>query len=354
MSIPYQQVSKDASRAIEEFSDQFAGALALAEPQAWDDFGLSYTLANVAGSVTFPLPIDAAGYKEFKGEIKYRRLYERSMSFRTKEWSDGVIESARVIESNQFSGWAQAPANLARAWKQLPLDLLASLLQGTDPATVAPASYVGPLLDLYKDKDSNTASTINLFATTHPCNIFESAYGTFSNLRTTTHADLANGNWYKDLAAYANSVKGANGKPLGLTTTGSQILNPTSLTHEFKGYLENDTLITAISNAGVQNATANVVAAGNRKNLAYGQINATEVKEFSISNGWDQIFYVVLGGPSELYPWVVMADSTPEERLFDKSSEFYKETGMVKAGYIGAANVGAALPHKIVRYQFTA
>jgi hypothetical protein len=354
MSTPYQQVSKDANRAIEEFSDQFRGALTLTEPDNWDDAGLSYTLANAAAQVTFPLPVDAAGYKEFKGEIKYRQLYTRSMSFRTKEWSDGVREKARVIESDQFSGWLQAPQNMARAWRQLPLTLLAALLQGDAPGTNAPAAYTGPLLDLYKDKDSNTASTVTLFADAHPCNVFEPAYGTFDNLRTTTHADLANGNWYKDLCTYAATVRGANGMPLDVSVTGSKLLNPTSLTHEFKAYLENDTLITAISNAGVQNATANVVAAGNRKNLAYGQISAHEVKEFSVANGWDQVFFVVLGGNTELYPWVALADGAPEERLFDKSSEHYRNTGEVKVGYIGNANVGAAMPHRIVRYQFTA
>lgn len=353
MSTPYQQVSKDASRAIEEFSDQFRGSLVLAEPAGWDDFGLSYTLANVAGTVTFPLPIDAAGYKEFKGEIKYRRLYNRSMSFRTKEWSDGVQESARVIESDQFSGWLQAPQNMARAWKQLPLDMLAQLLQGTDPATNAPAAYVGPLLDLYKDKDSNTASTINWFADAHPCNIFEPGYGSFDNKRTTTHADIASGAFFDDLYKYAVSVKGPNGKPLDVTVNGSKILNPTSLTREFKKVLEQDTLITAISNAGVQGATANVVTSQPRKNIDYGTITGQEVKEFSLVNGWDQVFWVVLGGNTELYPWVALADASPEERLFDKSSEFYKNTGMVKVGYIGNANVGAAMPHRIVRYEIT-
>lgn len=354
MSIPYQQISKDASRAIEEFSDQFSTALVLAEPDNWDDLGLSYSLANAAAQVTFPLPIDAAGYKEFKGEIKYRSLYTRSMSFRTKEWSDGVREKARVIESDQFSGWLQAPQNMARAWRQLPLTLLAALLQGDAPATNAPAAYTGPLLDLYKDKDSNTASTRTLFADDHPVNIFEPAYGTFDNLRTTTHADLLNGNWFKDLASYAASVRGANGMPLDVTVTGATILAPTSFTHELKSYLENDTLITAVSNAGVQNATSNVVAAANRKNLAYGLVTPREVKEFSVANGWDQVFFVVLGGNPELYPWVALSDSAPEERLFDKSSEHYRNTGEVKVGYIGNANVGAAMPHRIVRYQFTA
>ncbi len=354
MSTPYQQISKDASRAIEEFSDQMRDSLALIEPDNWDDYGLSYTLQNAAAQVTFPLPIDAAGYKEFKGEIKYRQLYTRSMSFRTKEWSDGVREKARVIESDQFSGWLQAPQNMARAWKQLPLTLLAAMLQGDAPGTNAPAAYTGPLLDLYKDKDSNTASTRTLFADDHPVNIFEPAYGSFDNLRTTTHADLLNGNWFKDLALYAASVRGANGMPLDVSVSGAHILAPTSFTHELKAYLENDTLITAISNAGVQNASANVVAAANRKNLAYGLVTPHEVKEFSVANGWGEVFFVVLGGNPELYPWVALADGAPEERLFDKSSEHYKNTGEVKVGYIGNANVGAAMPHRIVRYQFTA
>src|SRR6185369_8312252 len=109
MSQPYFQVSRDAARALEEFSDQFRSALVLTEPDQWDDLGLSYTLANAAGTVTFPLPIDAAGYKEFEGDLKYRRLYTRSMSFRTKQWADGVEEQANVIENDQFNGFADAP-----------------------------------------------------------------------------------------------------------------------------------------------------------------------------------------------------------------------------------------------------
>lgn len=353
MGQPYFQVSRDAARALEEFSDQFRGALALAETTDWSDLGLSYTLANAAGTATFPLPIDAAGYKEFKGDIKYRRLYERSMSFRTKQWSDGVQEQAAVIEGNQFNGWTDAPGNMAREWKRLPLLLLASILQGTAPGTNAPAAYFGPNLGLYADRDSNTPSSIPLFSDSHQANVFDPAVGLFNNIRTTTHAAIADGSWADDLATYAASVLGANGKPLGITVEGSTVLTPTSLTREFKKTLQSDTLLNAITNAGAPQGRANVVAVTQRKNIDFGQISGTEVKEFSIANGWDQIFYVVLGGNPELRPWVVLSDNAPEERLFDKSSEFYKDTNMVKIGYIGNANAGAAMPHRIVRYQIT-
>jgi hypothetical protein len=351
MSQPYFQVSRDAARALEEFSDQFRSALVLTEPDQWDDLGLSYTLASAAGTATFPLPIDAAGYKEFEGDLKYRRLYTRSMSFRTKQWADGVEEQANVIENDQFNGFADAPGNMAREWKRLPLLMLASMLQGPTPATVDPAEYVGPLLDLYRDRDSNTASTINLFADAHPCNVFDTAVGTFDNLRTTSLADIASGAFFDDLYAYSQSVLGPNGKPLDVTVDGTKLLLPTTLTRPFKKVLEQDTLITAISNAGVQGATANVVTSQPRKNIDFGQISGKTVREFSVANGWGNVFFAVLGGNPSLYPWVALQDSAPEERLFDKSSEFYKNSGKVKIGYIGNANVGAAMPHRIVRYQ---
>ena len=354
MSQPYFQVSRDSARALEEFSDQFRSALVLNEPDQWDDLGLSYTLAKAAGTATFPLPIDAAGYKEFEGDIKYRRLYNRSLSFRTKQWSDGVEEQSVVIENDQFSGWADAPGNMAREWKRLPLLMLASMLQGPTPASVAPAAYVGPLLDLYRDRDSNTASTINLFSASHLCNVFDSGVGTFNNLITTTHAQIANGTFFDQLFSYSQSVLGANGKPLNVTFEGSKFLLPTSLTREFKKLLEQDTLVTAVSNAGAQYATAGVVAAAIRKNVDFGHVTAQTVREFSVANGWDQCFFVVLGGNPSLYPWVALQDSAPEERLFDKSSEFYKNSGKVKIGYLGNANVGAAMPHRIVRVQCTA
>jgi hypothetical protein len=353
MPIPYNLVSRDTQRSLEEFSDQFKQALVLADVIDWSDFGLSYTLSSVAGKVTFPLPIDAAGYREFKGDAKYRKLYERSMSFTTKQWQDGVQMQAIEIEAPDFAGWAQAPDNMAREWKRLPMLMLASLLQGPAPATNAPAAYVGPLLDLYRDRDSNTASTINWFSTAQQANVFDPAVGTFSNLRTTTVANITSGAFMDDLYTYAMSVVGPNGKPLDVTVEGSTILTPTTYTRTFKKLLEQDTLLTAVSNAGVQGASANVVAAGLRKNIDFGQVSYQECREFNITNGWDQVFFVVLGGATELYPWVALTDGAPEEALFDKSSEFYKETSAVKIGYKGNANVGAAMPHRIVRYQVT-
>lgn len=356
MSQPYFEVSRDAARALEEFSDQFRGALVLADTADWSDLGLSYTLAKAAGTATFPLPIDAAGYKEFEGDIKYRRLYGRSLSFRTKQWTDGVEEQAIVIENDQFSGWADAPANMAREWKRLPLLLLAQLLQDAAPATNAPGAVFGPLLDLYRDRDSNTASTIHLFSNAHQANVFDASVGLFTNDRTTTHAKIADGTWVDDLYTYAASVLGPNGKPMPVTVDGTTVLTPTSLTREFKKSIENDTLITAISNAGVQSPAApgtSIVAAAQKRNIDFGQIKGQEVKEFSIANGWDQVFFAVLGGNPSLYPWVVLTDTAPEERIFDKNSEFYKNTDKVKIGYIGNANVGAAMPHRIVRYTIT-
>ncbi len=362
MSQPYFEVSRDCARSLEQFSDQFRGALALLDPQDWSDLGYSFTLDKAAGTMTFPLPIDAAGYKEFEGDLKYRRLYGRSMSFRTKQWADGVEEQAVVIENDSFSGWVDAPANMAREWKRLPLLMLAALLQGATPGSVAPGSYFGPLLDLYKDRDSNTASTINMFSSAstggngHLCNVFDPSVGLFFNDRTTTHAKIADGTWVDDLYSYAASVKGPNGMPLDVSVAGSEVLTPVSLTREFKKSLEDDTLITAVSNAGVQSPATpgtSIVAAVQKKNIDFGQIHGREVKEFSVANGWDQVFYVVLGGNPSLYPWVVLTDTAPEERLFDKSSEFYKNTNKVKIGYIGNANVGAAMPQRIVRYTLT-
>lgn len=353
MSQPYFQISRDAARALEEFSDQFRSALVLSETADWSDLGLSYTLANAAGTVTFPLPIDAAGYKEFEGDLKYRRLYGRSMSFRTKQWADGVEEQAVVIENDQFSGWADAPGNMAREWKRLPLLMLASMLQGPTPATVAPAAYFGPLLDLYRDRDSNTASTIPLFSAAHQNNVFDAGVGVFNNILTTTHAAIASGAFFDQLYAYSASVLGPNGKPIDVSVEGTKLILPTSLTREFKKVLEQDTLLTAIDNVGKQGATASVVASGVRKNVDYGQISYVTARELSIANGWDQVFFAVLGGNPSLYPWVALTDAAPEESLFDKSSEFYMNTRKVKVGYVGNANVGAAMPHRIVRVQVT-
>ena len=336
-AVPDLQVSRGASRKLEEFSDEFRAALVLGDVEMWAE-ALGLVRTTNALKSTFPLPLDAAGYKELKGDIKFRSLYSRSMSMTTKEWSDGVSEKARVIAAPDFIDWAGAPANMAREWLRLPNEIVAD--------TLAISSYDGPLLDFYRDEDSKTASTRRLFATDHPYNVLRPTLGVFNNTTTTTVAQILDGTLYETLSEYFRSIKGPNGKPLGLRFTSGKILARGEREQTLKKSLEQERLVRAVQNvAGTENVGG--AAVDNLwKGSAISYLIADEL------NSADYMYAFADGRPG-LYPWVVQTEGAPEEIIHDESSEMYKSSRKLGIAYVGAMNAAAALPHGIVRIQIT-
>jgi hypothetical protein len=337
MAVPNLQVSKDASRALEEFSDEFSSALALGPDfDKWAEI-LGFVRTTDALKTTFPIPLDAAGYKELKGDIKFRSLYHRSLSMTSKEWYDGVEEKARVIEAPDFIDWAGAPARMALEWMRQPNTLVADML--------ALSSLNGPLLDFYRDADSDTASTRRLFAADHPYNVLNESLGTFQNFTTTTVAAIRDGSFFSSVNSHFRAIKGPNGKPLGLRFGGGgTLLLPATREELFKDVLSQDTLINALRNvAGTEN-----VAAVQKSNVYKGTkyIVADELAS-------QDYFYCFATGKPGLHPWVVQQGSAPEEIVHDKSSELYKRSLKVGVAYIGQMAVAACLPHPVLRVQIT-
>lgn len=337
---PNLQVSRDASRALEEFSEEFKGALALADFPLWAE-QLGFVRRTDALKTTFPIPVSAAGYHEFKGDMKYRSLYHRSMSMTSKTWQDGVEEFARVIEAPDFIDWAGEPARMAKEWSRLPNEMVADML--------AISSLAGPLLDFYRDADSNTASTRRLFATDHPFNVFNTGLGDFDNTLQCTAAEILSGAVFDDLEDHFSAILGANGKPMGLSIVGGTCLVPSTRSTLFKRALTDDLIIQAVNTSGVSPASSSVVAAGVLPNRHKGTISYVRANELADQDH----FYALASGADGNHPWVVQQGSAPEEFLHDKSSERYKSTLKVAVSYVGQANAAACLPHRIVRVEIT-
>ncbi len=332
MATPYNSVSRDAARALSEFSDELRGALALGSFETWaSQNGL--VRSTDALKTTFPIPLSAAGFNEFKGDYKYRSLYSRSLSMKSKTYQDGVEELSDVIEAPDFIDWPGEPARIATEWQRFANVLVAAMLESG-------AGADGPLLDFYRDADSNTASTRQLFASDHPFNVLDSAVGSFDNDFTTTVAEIQNGTFFDTLEEYFRSIKGPNGKGLGLTINGGNILVPPSKAGLFKKALKDDTLIRAVSSTGVPDAAASVVAAVTTKNMWQNQIGYTVV-------------YALAAGKPGLYPWIVQQGSSLEEIVCDKQSQKWKDTRKVSLAFVGQANVAACLPQRIAKVTIT-
>lgn len=334
LAAPYLQVSVDAKRALEVFSDEMREALALGQFMPWAG---QHGLLDSSGALkkTFPIPVSAAGYSEFKGDIKFRSLFHRSMSMKSKEWHDGVEVPARELVD--FTSWTEQPAAMAYEWMRHPNVLVMAMLEAN------------PLLDFYRDPDSNTASARALFAHDHPANVFDSSIGTIDNDANTTVADILSGKFFDDAEEYFSTIKGPNGKFMGLSMTGGNCLVPPHRAALFKKALELDTIIRAVdTSGGVGNASSNI-AAVTQQNQWKNTVGWTKTDESTQSS----IFYAVAAPKPGLFPWVVLTDGSPEERVWDESSEKYKDHGKVAIAYIGNANVAACLPHRIRRYTIT-
>lgn len=341
MANPYNQVSRTAALALEEFSDDFRSALATTEVVNWAE-QCGHVRVSDALSTTFPLPLDAAGFKELKGDIKFRSLYSRRMRMQTKEWQDGVEAQIIELEAPDFSDWAGQPANIAHEWLRQPNEIVAAML--------ALSSYDGPLLSLYDDPDTDTRGTRRMFATDHPYNPLATGLGSFNNTTTTTVAALESGAFWDACEDHFRGIMAPNGeKRLGLTVLGGKCLVPSTRSTLFKRILEADHLITTISNAGVKNASSNVVAAALESNRYKSSISYVVGDELASQD----YFYVFAAGKPGLHPYVIQKSGAPEETVFDESSERAKYSRKVGISYIGRMNSAGAMPHPVLRVQIT-
>lgn len=337
MTQPHLLVSTDALASLREFSDEFRSALVLGDYESWaGTFGLLRTTDSL--KTTWPIPLDAAGYKEFKGDIKFRSLYHRSLSMTSKTWTDGVDAPYAEIATPDFIGWGEQPAMMAAEWGRLPNEMVATMLESN------------PQLDFYRDPDTDIVVARNLFADDHPFNVLQPSLGDFDNDITTTVAAINDGSFFETISDHFRAIKGPNGKPLGLRMNGGNFIVPGTREQLFKKALEQDTLIRSVDAAGAINPGSGGVAAVTQSNLFKGTMGYTVADELTEAN----IFYAVAAGKPGLYPWVVQQGSAPEEILHDQDSELYKRHLRVGVAYVGQANAAAALPHPIVRVTITA
>ncbi len=326
MATPYLMVSRDAQIALNEFSAQFDAALVSGEPGTWaSTFG--FTNSSRAIKTTYPIPVDAAGYKLREGDDKLRDLFERSLSMSPKEWQDGVRAHHLKIEAPDFVGWTGAPARMAQAAKRHPAKITAAMLKAN------------PLLDLYRQElpGGSVASTKHLFDNTHPVNIFDSAFGTFDNDQTATLSSIED--WETMIKAaklrFAQRLA-PDGNPMGLVF--DTLLVPAALGEQAKDFFESDTLVLAVENGGT------IVGGVPRNNRHKGTVNLVVCPELL-----DADVIYPLDSKSGCSPWILQDGGAPEEIRYDKTSDLYKDSGFLAVKYILISAVAACLPHAIER-----
>lgn len=307
MGSEFDLISRDAQRALEEFSQEYALALVASPVEEWAKAsGLHIT--SGALKTTFPIPVDAAGYRELKGDIKYRKLSQKSISLMPRTWQDGVDELASVIEAPDFIGWTSAPAAMATASKSLLNEIVAGLLEA----------------NAVQDFDGKA-----FFANDHPFNIFESADGTFDNLLAGAFSAAT----LREAKAHFRAMKAPGGKPAGLRMT--HALFPSAMEEDVKDVLEQDMVIQAIG--------SNFGAVDNRHK---GTIIPIFSDELTDDDNW---YPLALNKPG-MVPWMTLDQGAPEELRNDKTSGYYKQTLKVSLAYVLRAEGGLVLPQCIAKF----
>lgn len=320
--LPFNQVSGDAQDALTEFSTEFDAALAVASPE--DQWAIQLGLYHRSNAIqtVFPVPVSAAGYVRREGDDQMRSLYARSMNVKPEEWQDGVQEKARIVEAPDFVGWLGEPARMAMEAARHGNTITAAMLEANAN------------LGFYADAKIGLASTRGLFDDAHPFNIFDPSSSTFDNDQTGTAIDAT---LLKAVKQRFRERKGPNGKPMGLRVT--HCIVPASREEEAKDFFGLDTIIETIQNvAGSEN-----VAAVTRKNRHSG---VTLVVADELTNG-DQIYFLD-ARPNAPKAWVYQ-EGPMEEIVYDKTSDLYKDTGIIGVKRVLVAASAGCLPHAIER-----
>lgn len=313
MGIEYNLVSQDAQIALTEFREDFLMAYSQ-EVSPEDEWArtLGLYLASKALKTKFPIPVSAALYKEFEGDIRYRSLFEKSLELIPKTWQDGVAELASIIEAPDFIGWPQQPEAMAAAARQLPNEIIAGLLEanGTHP------------LD-----------GLAFFHASHLLNILDASVGTFAN--TFSGAGTAASSTALETAkSNMRKVKAPNGKPMGLRLT--HVMCAPAKEETWRNILERDLIIES-------NGANNFGTVNNRHK---GTVKLVVNDQLTVDAQW---YGLGLNKPG-MYPWIVQDTGSPETIIQGKDDALYKTKLMVGLASILRANGALALPHCVHRY----
>lgn len=313
MGIEFNLISLDAQTRLTEFREDFALAYTQ-ETAPEEDWArtLGIYLASKALKTKFPIPVSAAGYKEFEGDIRYRSIFEKSFELVPKTWQDGVAELASVVEAPDFIGWPQQPEAMAAAARSLPNEIISAALE---------ANAVHPL------------DGLTFFHASHLVNILDAAFGTFANTfsgagtaASTTALETAKSNMRK--------VKAANGKPMGLRLT--HVMCHPDKEETWRNILERDLIIES-------NGANNFGTVNNRHK---GTVKLIVSDQLTVSAQW----YGLGLNKAGMYPWAVQDEGAPESIIQGKDDALYKQTLKVGFASILRGNGGLAVPHCIHRY----
>lgn len=308
-----EQLPTTSQAAIREFDDRYLAAVGASQPSGWADV-YGALVPTSAPMVTFPFSQLRTKYQRTTGEMRFKRLREKSFDIKAEEFDDGYEAPLFDLVTKVFAyrNWQQAPGRLVLAEEQFRHTSIAALLE---------LGVSTPCVD-----------GVNFFSASHPVNMTDpTVAGTWSNYQSST----------KDVVSIANieaevtnmkSVKDENGVNLGVNP--DTILVPTPKVEKVTNLLAKELILDPGGAAGTTNPYK-------------GRFKIVEVKEFTDVDDW---YLVDSKLAAEAPPWASLRMNVPSSlalRVFDEASDYFKTTGNIRMSSHIWYGFGLALPHAI-------
>jgi hypothetical protein len=356
-----------SAAALREFQDRYLAALAASNPSGWAvDHG--DLIPTDRSEVTFPVSQMHTFYTRTESESKFRTLREASFDIKSEEFDAGYEAKALDILQKVFAyrNWTQAPSRLVLAETQHIHNQMAIVLDGsgTRGGAVGSANDPGGVSRVCVDG-------VNFFASTHPINIVDGSVkrqidgsATWSNYQSTAKnvlGSIASGNsggtfsidlLQNEVTSMQNAVPDENGQLLGADP--DTILVPNDYFEPLRVGLANARMLEFITDGAITGD--HPIGAAAVDNVYKGRFKVVPMKEVTQASGSTADWYLV---DSKLLrmgimPWVVMRQTVPSAlalRVWDESSDYFKNTGRLKLSSHIWMGFGLALPHAIRRIK---
>ena|ERR1700722_5524354 len=324
-----EQLPTTSQAAIREFNDRYIAAIGASKPTGWADEN-GELIPTSSPLVTFPVSQLRTLYRRSTGEQSFKKLRETSVDLRVEEFDDGYQADLMdlFLKAFAYRNWAQAPARLVLAEEQFRHTSVANLL-------VNGATTLG-------------VDGVDFFGSTHPANLTDPTItSTWSNLQSTPadYSDPTTGisSLQTEVVNMQKDVLDENGNVLGANP--DTILCPIDMAEPLKNLLAKN-LILQVGSGAADVAVAAV------DNPYKGRFNVVHVKEFPLTTGTTKDIYLIdsklaRGG---VPPWVSARLTVPGSlalRVFDESSDFFKDTGNIKMSSHIWYGFGLLFPHAI-------
>lgn len=299
----------DDQAALREFNDRYIASIGAAQPPTWSDFGDLFP--TNAPQVTFPIGSLALKYERFQGEERTKTLLAKSFDLKSEEFSAGLEAELLDLTTKVFSyrNWQQGPARMMIAEARFRNRAIVALLEGGHTGTKWGVTANQP----------NGIDNAYFFSATHLSDFTDPASTTWSNYQA-TGKDVTDLTKIEEEVILMQGALDENGEKLG--TDPDTILVPTAKYETLKNKLAKDMIL---ETSGSSFAATN--------NVFKGRFNVIHVPELTDVNDW----YLVdskLRSSSGLPPWIMMRYTAPnpelQMRIWDTSSDFFKNTGRIK------------------------